>query len=324
MSNAIIISKNGGPEVLEWVPVGVPNPKAGEVKIRHTAIGLNYIDTYHRSGLYPMPLPSSPGLEAAGVITEVGEGVTDFTVGDRIVYPAGPLGAYAEERIIPADKIIKLPNAISDETAASIMLKACTVEFLIRRLFPVNHNHTVLFHAAAGGVGLLACQWLSALGATIIGTVSTTEKAELARANGCTHTVLYKDEDFQKRVMDITNGAGVDIVYDSAGADTFEGSINSLKRRGMMVTYGNTTGPVPPVPPALLAQKGSLILTRPTLMDYVASREDLLISANDVFKQLETGVLKENINQKFALKDAKEAHIALEAGKTSGQTLLIP
>jgi len=324
MPKAIKLSENGSPDVLKWSDITVESPKAGEVKIRHTAIGLNYIDTYHRSGLYPMPLPSTPGLEAAGIVLETGDSVTGFSEGDRITYPCGPLGAYSEERLIPSDKIVKIPDGISDEAAASMMLKACTVEFLIRRLYRVKKGDTVLFQAAAGGVGLLACQWLNALGATVIGTVSTEEKAALASENGCTYTVLYKQEDFEKRVMDITDGKGVNVVYDSAGKDTFMRSLNCLKRCGMMVTYGNTTGPVDPVPPALLAQKGSLILTRPTLMDYVATHEQLVASTNDVFKQIQQGVLKPNVNQEFALQDAAKAHRALEAGKTKGQTLLIP
>jgi NADPH2:quinone reductase len=334
MSGAIILSETGGPEKLVWqesparagLKVGgeESRPKTNEVRIRHTAIGLNYIDTYVRTGLYPAPLPCSPGLEAAGVVIEVGEGVSAFTEGDRVAYPAGPIGAYCEERNIPADNIVKIPDGVSDEEAAALLLKGCTVEFMIRRLFPVNNTHTVLFHAAAGGVGLLAMQWLSHIGATVIGTISSSEKAALAKANGCTHTINYREENFQKRVMEITDGEGVDVVFDSAGKDTFMGSLDSLKPCGMMVTYGNTTGPVDPVPPALLAQKGSLILTRPTLMHYVNTREKLVASTTDVFNQIKAGVLKANINQRFALKDAAQAHRALEAGATKGQSLLIP
>lgn len=324
MSNAIILSDNGGPEKLVWQESKVGGPESGEVKIRHTAIGLNYIDTYVRTGLYPAPLPCSPGLEAAGIITAVSEDVPYFKVGDRVAYPSGPLGAYAEERIMPADKLVKIPDGVTDEAAAALLLKGCTVEFMIRRLFPVNSSHTVLFHAAAGGVGLLAMQWLSHLGATIIGTVSNDEKAALAKSNGCTHTVNYRSENFQKKVMEITGGKGVDVVFDSAGKETFMGSLDSLKPCGMMVTYGNTTGPVDPIPPALLAQKGSLILTRPILMHYVDTHEKLVTSTDDVFEHIRKGVLTTNINQRFALRDAAEAHHALEAGATKGQTLLIP
>jgi len=324
MSHAIVLNENGGPKKLMWQQIEVPTPASNEVKITHTAIGLNYIDTYIRTGLYPAPLPCIPGLEAAGIITEIGKNVSGFSIGDRVAYPGGPLGAYSEERIISSAKLVKIPDTISDENAAALLLKACTVEFMIRRLFPVNENHTVLFQAAAGGVGLLACQWLSHLGATIIGTVSSDEKAALAHANGCTHTVNYRKEDFQQRVIEITDGAGVDVVYDSVGKDTFMQSLDCLKPCGMMVTYGNTTGPVDPVPPALLAQKGSLILTRPTLMDYIATNESLTASTNSVFDMISSGVLKPNINQRFALKNAADAHRALEAGQTKGQTILLP
>lgn len=323
MSKAIVVHETGGPEVLGWENVSVEEPKAGEVKIRHTAIGLNYIDTYVRSGLYPMPLPGTPGQEAAAVVTAIGDRVTNLKVGDRVAYPQGPIGAYSEERTIPERWVTKIPDGISDEVAASILTKGCTVEFLIRRLFKVESHHTVLLQAAAGGVGLLACQWLSSLGATIIGTVSSEEKAALAKANGCTHTVNYREENFQKRVMEITEGSGVDVVYDSAGKDTFMKSIDSLKPCGMMVSFGNTTGPVDPVPPALLAQKGSLILTRPRMVDYVNTREKFEACTASVFAEIEKGVLSSNINQRFDLKDAADAHRALEAGQTKGQTLLI-
>lgn len=324
MTKAIRLHETGGPDVLKWEDITVPEPGAGDVKIRHTAIGLNYIDTYVRIGLYPASLPAIPGLEAAGVVTEVGDGVEDLKAGDRVAYPNGPLGAYTEERLAPANRVVKIPDGINDETAAALMLKGCTVEFLTRRLFPVEKHHTVLFHAAAGGVGTLACQWLSSIGATIIGTVSSDEKADHTKAHGCTHIINYKTEDFQKRVLEITDGAGVDVVYDSAGKDTFMKSLDSLKRRGMMVTFGNTTGPVGPIPPSLLMQKGSLILTRPSMTDYVATREDLVAGTSNVFDAIKKGVLKANINQRFALKDAADAHQALEAGETKGQTLLIP
>jgi NADPH2:quinone reductase len=324
MTHSIILSETGGPEKLVWQESKVGGPESSQVKIRHTAIGLNYIDTYVRTGLYPAPLPCSPGLEAAGEVLEIGDDVSGFKVGDRVAYLGGPIGAYSQERLISADKIIKIPEGVSDQQAAALLLKACTVEFMIRRLFPVSKNHTVLFHAAAGGVGLLAMQWLSHIGAKVIGTVSGNEKAALAKSNGCTHTVNYRTENFQERVMEITNGEGVDVVFDSAGKDTFMASLDSLKPCGMMVTYGNTTGPVGPIPPALLAQKGSLILTRPILMDYINTREKLLASTNAVFEQIRNGILKENIGQTFALKDAANAHRALEAGQTKGQSLLIP
>ncbi|MFC3053672.1 quinone oxidoreductase family protein [Kordiimonas pumila] len=322
MTHAIVIKKTGGPDVLQWEEINVPAPKADEISIKHTFVSLNYIDTYHRSGLYPMPLPGTIGLEAVGVISAVGDTISDLKVGDRVAYPIGPLGAYAEERTMPAHTVVKIPDTVSDETVAAILMKACTVECLIKRIFHVGKDHTVLLQAAAGGVGLLACQWLSAIGATVIGTVSSEEKAILAKENGCTHTLNYKTEDFQKRVMEITDGKGVDVVYDSAGKDTFIKSLDCLKPRGWMVTYGNTTGPIDPISPALLAQKGSLILTRPTVLDYMRTREELVSATNAVFNQIEKGVLKANINQKFALKDAATAHRALEAGKTSGQTLL--
>jgi len=324
MTHAIILNEFGSPEKLTWQQVPVGTPACGEAKIKHTAIGLNYIDTYVRTGLYPAPLPCCPGIEATGVITEIGKNEQGFSVGDRVAYINAPLGAYTEERLAPTDKLIKIPADVSDEQAAALMLKACTVEFLIRRLFPVNNTHTVLFHAAAGGVGLLACQWLSHIGATVIGTVSGDEKAALARENGCTHTINYREENFQKRVMEITGGNGVDVVFDSAGKDTFMNSLDSLKRCGMMVTYGNTTGPVDPISPSLLAQKGSLILTRPTLMDYISTRESLTASAGVVFSAVADGILKANINQRFALKDVAEAHRKLEAGETKGQSILLP
>lgn len=324
MSHAIVMEKVGGPDVLNWSSRSLDAPGAGEVRLRQTAIGLNFIDTYHRTGLYPLPLPAVPGLEAAGVVEAVGEGVTSFKVGDRAAYPAGPVGAYAEERNFPAAKLVKLPDGVSDEDAAALMLKACTVEYLIFRTFAVKPGDTVLFHAAAGGVGLIACQWLKALGVTTIGTVGSDAKAELARAHGCHHTINYASEDFVARVMEITNGEGVPVVYDSVGKDTFRGSLEVLKRRGTLVTFGNATGPVDPFSPGLLAQKGSLYITRPTLMDYVATREDLELCTGRVFDAIAKGHIKADINQRYALKDAAEAHRALEARETTGQTILLP
>lgn len=324
MAKAIRFETCGGPEVLAWQDVDIAMPKEGELLIRHTAIGLNFIDTYHRTGLYPLPLPATPGLEGVGVVEAVGDGVEEFEVGDRVGYPAGPMGAYAEMRTIPAAKVVKIPDSVSDEDAAALLLKGCTVEAFVERLYPVKAGETVLLHAAAGGLGLIASQWLSALGATVIGTVGSEEKASLARENGCAHTILYRKENFVERVKDITNGEGVPVVYDSVGKATFMGSLDCLKRRGMMVTFGNATGPVDPVPPGLLAQKGSLMLTRPVLMDYVATRDELVQSTARVFEMIASGKLKSRINQRFALKDAAEAHKALEARKTSGQTILIP
>ena len=324
MSYAIVMKKTGGPEVLEWTSRSLESPDAGEVRIRQTAIGLNFIDTYHRTGLYPLPLPAVPGLEAAGVVEALGDGVTTFKVGDRVAYPAGPSGAYAEERNFPAAKLVKLPDDVSDEDAAALMLKACTVEYLIFRTFAVKPGDTVLFHAAAGGVGLIACQWLKALGVTTIGTVGSDAKAELARAHGCHHTINYATEDFVERVKDITNGEGVPVVYDSVGKDTFRGSLEVLKRRGTLVTFGNATGPVDPFSPGLLAQRGSLYITRPTLMDYVATRDDLELCTGRVFDAIAKSHIKADINQRYALKDTADAHRALEARETTGQTILTP
>jgi len=324
MTHAVQITETGGPDVLTWIETEVGDPGEGQVRIRHTAIGVDFIDTYHRTGLYPIPLPAILGLEAAAVVEAVGAGVTGLKVGDRVGYPAGPWGAYAEARLIPASRLVKIPDSVTDEAAAALFLKGCTVEFLVERLYAVKPGDTVLWHAAAGGVGTTACQWLSAKGVTLIGTVGSAEKAELARANGCTHTILYKDEDFQAKVMEITDGKGVPVVYDSVGKDTFMKSLDCLSRRGTMVTFGNATGPVPAVEPGLLSKKGSLFLTRPTLMDYVASREDLVASTDAVFARLADGTLKPAINQRFSLRHAAEAHKALEARQTSGQTVLIP
>ncbi|NVJ99293.1 MAG: quinone oxidoreductase [Alphaproteobacteria bacterium] len=324
MTKAIQIETFGSTDVLKLRDVDLPVPGAGEIQIRHTAIGLNYIDTYHRTGLYPLPLPVTPGLEAVGVIEALGEGVTGLSVGDRVGYPIGPIGAYSQARTLPADKVVKIPDGVSDEDAAALMLKGCTVEFLTERLYPVKAGDTVLLHAAAGGLGLIACQWLSALGATVIGTVGSEEKAQLAKASGCTHTILYREEDFVARVKEITSGKGVPVVYDSVGKATFMGSLDCLQKRGVMVTFGNATGPVDPVPPALLAQKGSLFLTRPTLMDYADTRDEMVHSTGRVFDMIASGKLKAAINQRFALKDVADAHRALESRATQGQTILIP
>ncbi|MBO6504687.1 MAG: quinone oxidoreductase [Kordiimonadaceae bacterium] len=324
MTHAICFTKTGGPDVLQLTNVDLGPPKPGDVQIQHTAIGLNFIDTYHRSGLYPMPLPAVPGIEAAGFVAGVGEGVTDFKAGDRVGYPAGPPGAYSQARNMPADRLVKIPDSVTDQDAAALLTKGCTVEFLVQRLYEVKPGDTVLWHAAAGGVGLIACQWLSSIGVTVIGTVGSEKKGKIAKEHGCEHTILYEDEDFETAVMNITGGKGVPVVYDSVGAATFDKSLNCLARRGMMVTFGNATGPVPPVSPATLAQKGSLMLTRPSLMDYVAERDDLVSSASSVMAKIADGSIKANICQIYALQHAAQAHIALEARQTKGQTILTP
>ena len=280
MTKAIRFHEAGGPEVMKWEDVEVGHPGEGEVRVKHGAVGLNYIDVYFRTGLYPAPLPNSPGMEAAGVITEIGSGVSGFNVGDRVAYAGRPIGAYAEERVMPADILIKLPDSIDDETAAAMMLQGMTTEYLLQRTFHVKQGDTILFHAAAGGVGLMACQWANHIGATVIGTVGSDEKAELAKAHGCHHTINYREEDFHEKVMEITDGKGVPVVYDSIGKDTFEKSLDCLQPRGLMVTYGNATGPITDVDLGILAAKGSLYVTRPTLMTYNNKREDLEKSAD--------------------------------------------
>ncbi|MEP4191353.1 MAG: quinone oxidoreductase, partial [Sneathiella sp.] len=297
MTKAIVFREAGGPEVMKWEQVDVGRPGSGEVRIRHTAVGLNFIDVYFRTGLYPAPLPATPGLEAAGIIEEIGEDVTGLTVGDRVAYAGRPLGAYAEARIIPADILIKIPDGIDDQTAAAMMLQGMTVEYLLQRTFHVKQGDTILFHAAAGGVGLLACQWAKHIGATVIGTVGSEEKGALAQAHGCDHIINYRSEDFVARVMEITNGAGVPVVYDGVGKDTFGGSLDCLQSRGMMVSYGNASGPVTGLDLSLLTAKGSLFVTRPSLMDYTATRPELEQSAADVIKLVEKGALKLTIGQ---------------------------
>ncbi|MDX5360792.1 MAG: quinone oxidoreductase [Alphaproteobacteria bacterium] len=324
MVKAIQIQKTGGPEVIALADVDVPAPAAGEILIRHTAIGLNFIDTYHRSGLYPVPLPSGLGLEAAGVVEAVGEGVKDLREGDRVAYGTGPIGSYAERRVMPAEKVIKLPDSIGDETAAAMMLKGMTAQYMIRRIYPVKAGETVLFHAIAGGVGLIACQWLKALGATVIGTAGSQEKADLARAHGCDHVILYREENIAERVMDITGGKKVPVVFDGVGKDTFIPSLDSLSPRGLLVSYGNASGPVRDVDLGILAAKGSLFVTRPTLMHYTATPEDMRATAQDVVDVVASGKVKIDINQRYALADARKAHEDLEARKTTGQTILIP
>jgi NADPH2:quinone reductase len=325
MPHAIRFQKTGGPEVLQWEEVKVGDPGPGEVRIAHKAVGLNYIDTYHRTGLYPMPLPSGIGLEAAGVVDAVGPGVTEFKPGERVAYCNGPIGAYAEVKIHPAERLVKVPEGISFEQAASMMLQGLTVQYLLRRMLYVpKAGDTVLWHAAAGGVGLIACQWAKALGINLIGTVSSEEKAKLARENGCAHTVIYTKEDFQAKVMEITGGKKVPVVYDSVGKDTWAKSLDCLQGRGLMVSFGNSSGPVGPVDLGILGAKGSLYVTRPSLMAYVGKRDELVAAAKDLFDMVLSGKIKAAPRQTYALKDAAQAHRDLEARKTTGSTVLVP
>ena len=325
MTKAIRIHETGGAEVLRYEDVEVGRPGPGEVRLTQSAIGLNFIDIYLRSGLYPLPsLPSVIGLEAAGTVEEVGAGVGDFAPGDRVAYASPPPGAYAEERLMPADRLVALPDEISDRQAAAMMLQGMTAEYLIRRTYRVEPGDTVLFHAAAGGVGLIACQWLNHLGATVIGTVGSVEKAALAKAHGCHHTINYREEDFAARVKEITDGTGVPVVYDSIGQATFEASLDCLRPRGVMVSYGNASGPVTAFNPGILAQKGSLYLTRPTLFTYTASRADLLATAEALFDVVRAGAVKIEINQTYPLAEAAQAQRDLEARKTTGSTILLP
>ena len=324
MTYAIRIHQAGGPEVLSWESVDLPAPGAGEATVRHAAVGLNFIDTYHRTGLYPLPLPSSIGLEGAGVVEAVGAGVTEVQVGDRVAYAGGPIGAYAEARNIPAHRLLKLPDAISFDTAAAMMLQGLTAAYLLRKTYRVQPGDAVLIHAAAGGVGLIACQWAKALGATVIGTVGSDAKGELAKAHGCDHVINYSTENFVDRVRQITGGEGVPVVYDGVGKDTFMGSLDSLRPLGMLVTYGNASGPVPPLDLLLLSQKGSLFVTRPTIVSYTAKRADLEALGAELFDVVASGKVKIEVHQRYALKDAAQAHRDLEARKTTGSTILIP
>ncbi len=324
MAHAIRIHEVGGPEVLSWEEVEVGEPGENEVKIRHHAVGLNYIDVYFRTGAYPATgLPFTPGMEAAGEILAVGANVDELAVGDRVAY-AGAIGSYATERNAPADKMVKLPDAISYEQGAAMMLQGMTARYLLRKTYNVGPDTTLLFHAAAGGVGLLACQWAAHLGATIIGTVGSEEKAALAKSNGCTHTILYRDEDFVERVKELTNGEGVDVVYDAIGKDTFPGSLDCLKPLGLWASFGASSGPVEDFNIGILGQKGSLFATRPSLFAYVSTRKDLLETAQDLFDVVEQGHVKITINQSYELKEAAQAHADLEARKTTGSTILIP
>jgi NADPH2:quinone reductase len=324
MAKAIRIHKHGGPEVLQYEDVAVSDPGPGQARIRQTAIGLNFIDTYHRSGLYQLQMPSGIGLEGAGVVEAVGPNVTWVKAGDRVAYAGGPPGAYAEVRLVPADRLVKVPEGISDRTAAAMMLKGLTTQYLIRSTYRVQSGQTVLLHAAAGGVGLIACQWLKALGVSVIGTVGSEEKAKLAKAHGCEHTIIYTKENFAERVSQITGGKKVPVVYDSVGKDTFMGSLDSLQPRGMLVIFGNGSGPVAAFDLNLLAAKGSLYVTRPTLMTYTAKREDLEAMAAELFDVVKSGKVKIEVNQTYALKDAAQAHRDLEGRKTTGSTVLLP
>ncbi|OYQ35183.1 quinone oxidoreductase [Niveispirillum lacus] len=324
MTHAITVEQTGGPDMLRWQTVNLPQPGPGQALIRHTAIGLNFIDIYYRTGLYPAPLPFTPGMEGAGIVEAVGEGVTDIQPGDRVGYGQSPLGAYAQRRLIPADKLIRLPDWIGDEVAAALLLQGLTAQYLVRQTFPVNPGHIVLIHAAAGGVGLLACQWARALGATVIGTVGSVEKATLAANHGCHHVILYREEDLVVRVREITGGQGVDVVFDGVGKDTFDRSLDCLRRRGLMVSYGNASGPVPPFDISLLNRKGGLFLTRPSVQHYAGTRAELLAMADELFTMVRAGQVVVNIHQRFALRDVAEAHRALEARATTGATVLIP
>jgi NADPH2:quinone reductase len=320
---AIRFDQTGGSDVLKLETIALPPPAAGEVRLRHTAIGVNFIDTYHRSGLYPVPLPSGLGKEAAGVVEALGEGVTELQVGDRVATGSGPLGMYAEASNIAARELVKLPAGISDEVAAAATLKGLTAWYLLRETYKVQKGETILVHSAAGGVGLILCQWAKALGVTVIGTVGSEAKAALAREAGAAH-VLVLGEGWEKKVREITGGEGLPVVYDSVGKDTFEASLNCLRPRGLMVSFGNSSGAVPPFSPGILAAKGSLYLTRPTLFHYIATRPELERAAAELFAVMQSGAVKVEVRQRFALAEAKAAHDALEGRRTTGATVLVP
>lgn len=326
MYDAIRIHTTGGPEVLqlEKVGAGETGPGPGQVRIRHAAVGVNFIDVYHRTGLYPVPLPSGLGLEGAGTVEAVGPDVVGFVPGDRVAYAGGPLGAYAQLRDLPADRLLHLPDNIAFETGAAMMLQGLTAQYLLRRTFPVKSGDRILVHAAAGGVGLLVCQWAKALGATVIGTVGNDEKADLARSNGCDHPIVYTREDFVPKVRELTDGGGVDVVYDSIGKDTFLGSLDCLRPLGMMVSYGNASGAVPAFELAELAKRGSLFITRPTLFTYTAKRADLLSMAEELFNVVGSGSVKVRIGGRYALAEAANAHRDLESRRTTGALVLLP
>jgi NADPH2:quinone reductase len=325
MAHAVVMDHTGGPEVLVWRELPARGPGPGEVLVQHRAVGLNFIDVYHRRGLYPLPsLPAVLGQEAAGRVEAVGAGVTGVAVGDRVAYAGGPTGAYSEARVLPADRLIKLPDGLDDQRAAAMMLKGMTAEYLLRRTFRVQPGHTVLIHAAAGGVGTIACQWAKALGATVIGTVGTEGKAKVAADHGCDHAIVTSREDFVERVKAITGGRGVAVVYDSVGRDTVMRSLDCLAPRGMMVSFGQSSGMVPPFDVTVLSAKGSLYLTRPTLFHYTATREDLQASAGALFEVVRTGAVRITVGQTYPLREASRAHADLEARRTVGATVLIP
>ncbi len=325
MTHAIRIHHYGGPEMLRWEEVAVGDPGPGELRIRHGAIGLNYIDVYHRTGLYPLPaLPWTLGMEGAGRIEAIGPGVTEFKVGDRVAYASPPVGAYAELRLMPADRVVALPDTIDERTAAAMLLQGMTAQYLLRRSYRVQAGDTILLHAAAGGVGLIASQWARHLGATVIGTVGSEAKAALARTHGCDHVIDYRRENIVERVREITGGAGVAVVYDSVGKETFMDSLDCLRPLGMMVSFGNASGPVPAFEPGLLAAKGSLFFTRPSLMHYTARRADLLASAAELFAVVTSGAVQIEVNQTYPLAETAQAHRDLEARQTTGSTVLLP
>ena len=324
MTHAIRIHTPGGPEVMSWDKLDVPPPGPGEVRVRHTAVGLNYIDTYHRSGAYKLPLPSGLGQEAAGVVEALGPGVTELKVGQRVAYGTGPIGAYCEMRNMPVDKLVPLPDGIADRDAAAMMLKGLTVQYLFRQIGKLKAGDTVLFHAAAGGVGLIACQWARAIGVKLIGTVSSDEKAALAKSHGCAETIIYTRENVVERVKALTGGKGVPIVYDGVGKDVFPGVLDCLSPRGLWCLFGASSGPVPPLDLQLLAQKGSLWVTRPTLFNYANPRENMISMANEMFELMRAGKIKAEVHQTFPLSKAADAHRALQGRQTTGATLLLP
>ncbi|MFJ2582249.1 quinone oxidoreductase family protein [Kitasatospora aureofaciens] len=323
MAHAIRFHETGGPDVLRYEEVAVGDPGPGEVRIRHAAVGLNFADTYFRTGLYPAPLPAGLGVEAAGVIEAVGPGLTGFAEGDRVTYTGSPLGAYSTERVMPADSLIKLPEAIDFTTAAAMTMRGLTSAYLLRRIHPLKAGDTILLHASAGGVGLIVCQWAKLLGLTVIGTVSTEQKAELAQAHGCDHIVYYRHENVADRVRELTGGAGVPVVFDSVGKTTFASSLGSLRRRGLLVCFGTASGPVPPIDAMQLAIHGSVFVTRPALADYIADPAERAELAGELFGHVAAGRIKIEINQSYALKDAAQAHRDLEAGKTTGSSVFV-
>ena len=324
MNKAIRVHRTGPASVLKWEDVTITSPKPGEAIIRNTAIGLNFIDTYHRKGLYPLPTPFTPGVEGAGVIEALGTKVEGLKIGDRVTYCSDPIGSYSEKRCFPADRLIKIPRGITDEQAASMMLKGLTAAMLSKRIYVPKPSDTILVHAAAGGVGLILCQWAKYLGANIIGTVSSRKKAALARANGCDKTIIYSESNFVDRVLRYTKGEGVPVVYDGVGKDTYPGSLDCLSMRGIWITYGNASGPVPPIAPLTLLQKGSLFMTRPILNHYITTKQAFTSLAKELFVVVKSGAVKIHVEQRYQLREAAKAHRALEQRKTVGSTILIP